>query len=135
MRRGGTVNGAVSLVTIFGVLCLTVFAVLTLSTAVSEARLSQTTAEHAQAYYEADALAVRITAELDRRPAEAEGIPITYTETEDGTEAAFSVPAGENQALTVRVLLLDGEYEILCWNSGYSGEWAADDTLPVWDGG
>lgn len=36
MRRGGTVSGAVSLVMIFAVLCLTVFSVLTLSTAVGE---------------------------------------------------------------------------------------------------
>lgn len=135
MRRGGTVNGAVSLVTMFGVLCLTVFAVLTLSTAVSEAKLSQATAEHAQDYYEADAAAVRIAAALSGRPAEAEGIPITYTETEEGTEAAFSVPVGENQELTVRILLSDGEYEILCWKSGYRGEWTVDDTLQVWDGG
>lgn len=135
MRRGGTVNGAASLVTIFGVLCLTVFAVLTLSTAVGEAGLSRSSAEHARAYYEADALAVRITARLTGRPAEVEGVPISYTETEEGEEASFSVPMGENQALTVRALLLDGGCEILSWNSGYSGEWAADSGLPVWDGG
>lgn len=135
MRRGGMVNGAASLFTIFGVLCLTVFSVLTLSTAVSEARLSRAMAEHVQAYYEADALAVRITARLSGRPAEVEGVPVTYTEAERGTEASFSVPAGENQALTVRVLLLDGGYEILCWKSGYSGVWAAEDTIQVWDGG
>ena len=135
MRRGGMVSGAASLMTIFGVLCLTVFAVLTLSTAVGEAELSRGTADHAAAYYEADARAVRITAGLSQRPAEAEGIPIAYTETERGTEASFSVPAGQNQALDIRVLLLEDGYEILCWNSGYSGEWAVEDTIPVWDGG
>ncbi len=43
MRRGGTVSGAVSLVMIFAVLCLTVFSVLTLSTAVGESKLAQAT--------------------------------------------------------------------------------------------
>jgi hypothetical protein len=134
MRRYGTVNGIVTLVTGFAVLCLAVFAVLTLSTAVSESRLSQVTADHVQAYYEADAQAVRITARLSERPDEVEGIPIAYTETEDGTEAEFSVPAGENQALTVRLLLRAEETEILCWKSGYSGEWVVDDNISVWDG-
>lgn len=41
MRRGGTVSGAVSLVMIFVVLCLTVFSVLTLSTAVGESKLAR----------------------------------------------------------------------------------------------
>lgn len=135
MRRGGTVTGMVSLVTIFVVLCLTVFAVLTLSTAVRENALSQAAAEGAAAYYEADRRAVEIAAALDGRPAEADGVAITYEETEAGTLASFSVPMGEQQSLEVQILLTGGGPEVLCWKSEYSGSWTADADLPVWDGG
>ena len=53
MRRG-RVSGAVSLIMIFCVLCLSVFAVLTLSTAVGEKKLTDLTAERAQDWYAAD---------------------------------------------------------------------------------
>ena len=58
MKRSGGVSGAVSLVMIFCVLCLAVFAVLTLSTAVREQGLAELTAQRAREYYEADADAV-----------------------------------------------------------------------------
>lgn len=48
-----TVGGS-SLLVIFAVLCLTVFALLSLSTVQADGRLSQTSAEAAQAYYAAD---------------------------------------------------------------------------------
>ena len=47
MKRGGTMTGAVSLVMIFCVLCMAVFAVLTLSTAVREQSLAELTAQRA----------------------------------------------------------------------------------------
>ena len=28
----------------------------------------------------------------------------------------------------------DGGYEILCWRTDYGGDWAADDTMEIWDG-
>ena len=134
MRRGGTVTGAVALVSFFVVLCLTVCSILTLSTAAREQALSQAAAEAAAAYYEADRQAVEITASLSGQPAEVNGVAITYEETEEGTVASFSVSAGENQALSVQVLLTGGSCRILCWESGYSGDWTADEDMPVWDG-
>ena len=62
MKRGGGVSGAVSLVMIFCVLCLAVFAVLTLATADREAKLAEMTARSAADYYEADRRAVEIAA-------------------------------------------------------------------------
>ena len=62
MKRGGTMTGAVSLVMIFCVLCMAVFAVLTLSTAVREQSLAELTAQRAAEYYEADRQATSIAA-------------------------------------------------------------------------
>ena len=64
MKRSGGVSGAVSLVMIFCVLCLSVFAVLTIATADREAKLTAMTAQNAEDYYAADRLAVEIVAAL-----------------------------------------------------------------------
>ena len=50
MRRGGSVSGAVSLVMIFCVLCLAVFATLTYVTADRERQLAELTARSAADY-------------------------------------------------------------------------------------
>ena len=49
--------GGSSLLVIFAVLCLTVFALLTLSTAAADSRLSQDAADAVEAYYQADSQA------------------------------------------------------------------------------
>lgn len=136
MRRGGTVSGAVSLVMIFAVLCMTVFAVLTLSTAVGESKLAQATAQHTVDYYTADAQATEIAAALDggSRQETVEGIDIIYTQSENGMQASFAVPAGENQSLSVVLLLQNQSYDILKWELNYSGDWQADQSIAVWDG-
>jgi hypothetical protein len=56
--------GASALLVIFSVLCLTVFAMLSLSTAQAERRLSDTSAAAARAYYAADLEAEEIFARL-----------------------------------------------------------------------
>lgn len=91
MRRGGTVSGAVSLVMIFVVLCLTVFSVLTLSTAVGESKLAQATAQHTADYYASDAQATAIAAQLGQgsRAQEIDGIAIAYTTHADGQREIF----------------------------------------------
>lgn len=91
MKRGGTVSGAVSLVMIFAVLCLTVFSVLTLSTAVGESKLAQATAQHTADYYAADAQATAIAAQLGQgsRAQEIDGITIAYTTHADGQREIF----------------------------------------------
>ena len=58
MKKGQKMNlpavGGSSLLVIFAVLCMTVFAVLSLSTVLAEQRLSETAAESVAAYYRAD---------------------------------------------------------------------------------
>lgn len=137
MRRGGTVTGAVSLVMIFIVLCLTVFAVLTLSTAIGEQKLAQVTADHVQAYYEADAQATAVIASLGGpdRPETVAGVALTYTACADnGVHARFTVPVGETQTLAVEVLIGAASCDILKWQTVYSGDWVADTSISVWDG-
>ena len=115
MRRGGTVTGAVSLVMIFVVLCMTVFAVLTLSTAVGESRLAQATAAHVQDYYEADARATAIAAQVAAAPTapEIDGIPVEYVPSEQGTHAVFFGAGGRKSGVGCRTLASDAK---LCYS-------------------
>ena len=57
MRRGGTVSGAVSLIVIFGVLCMAVFAALTFATANRERTFAELDARRAAEFYQADTAA------------------------------------------------------------------------------
>ena len=140
MKRGGGVSGAVSLVMIFCVLCLAVFAVLTLATADRERNLAQLTAQSAAAYYEADRQAVEIVAALRENRELTTDIPVEHifsTDLDGQTESAsFTVPIGEEQGLNVEVMLrdVDGSFRILRWQTAYTGGWETDDTLELWSG-
>lgn len=132
MRRGGGVSGAVSLVMIFCVLCLAVFSVLTLSTAVRERDLSELTAQRAREYYEADRKAVETLAAL------AEGretdVDVTYSGTGDGTQVDFGVDAGGTQTLVVSAVYTEDGWRILTWKTVYTADWEMDTTITLWDG-
>ena len=134
MRRGGSVSGAVSLVMIFCVLCLAVFATLTYVSADRERQLSELAAQRAAEYYAADAEATRIVAALAR----GERPDADYDPTDvypDSPFVAFRVPAGGEQELSVRVRLHpDGTYDILRWETVYAGDWETNDTIDIWDG-
>ena len=51
------------------------------------------------------------------------------------------MPIDESHTLKVRLLLIypggagQPRYELAAWQSVYTGEWEADDTLNLWDGG
>ena len=63
-RMSTPIVGGSSLLVIFAVLCLTVFALLGLSTVQAGGRLTQTTANAVAAYYEADCAAEKIFARI-----------------------------------------------------------------------
>ena len=137
MKRGGSVSGAVSLVMIFCVLCLVVFATLTLATADRERKLVELTALRAEQYYAADAEATDILAALLRGEEPDTIVVVERTgEARGGGELVrFSVPAGGEQWLQVEASLLpDGGYRILRWAMAYTGEWETNDTIEIWDG-
>ena len=134
MRRGGSVSGAASLVMIFCVLCLVVFATLTYVTANRERQLAELTAQSAAEYYAADAEATRIVAALARgeRPDADYDFTDVYP---DSPFVAFRIPAGGEQELYVRVRLYpDGSYDILRWDTVFAGEWETNDTIDISDG-
>ena len=124
--------GGSSLLVIFAVLCLTVFALLTLSTAAADSRLSQDAADAVEAYYQADSQAEALWARF--RAGER---PEDVTETaEDAGSTLYedSVPVSQGQELRVSLRLEDGIWTVVQWQAVSTADWQADEDLTVWDG-
>ena len=123
--------GASSLLVIFAVLCLTVFAMLSLSTVQADKRLSDASAEAALDYYEADTEAERIFALL-----RAGELPDGVTVTADGAGSvyAYTCPISDTQMLRVELRERNSLWTVLCWQAVSTAEWEADESIDIWDG-
>ena len=119
--------GAVSLLTVFCVLCLVIFAVLSVSTAQSQRALSRACAESVEEYYEAQSRAEELLARL--RSGE---IPPEVAR--EGTLYGFSCPISEQQSLQVQVQLEGAEYHIVRWQAVSTLEWQGEENWNVWGG-
>lgn len=119
--------GGSSLLVIFAVLCLTVFAVLGLSTVQADKRMAQAAKEAIQNYYMADAKAEQILAML-RQKTVPSGIVV-----EDDVYS-YQCRVSEVQALSVKVRITEENYEILCWKLISTTEWEENESLDVWSG-
>lgn len=119
--------GGSSLLVIFAVLTLSVFALLSLSTAQAEKRLSDAAAQSVTAYYGADCQAEEVFARL-RNGETVEGV------TQDDNIYRYRCYISENQYLAVELKEADGIWQILRWQSIASPEPIKESTLPVWDG-
>ena len=120
--------GLSSLLVIFGVLCLCVFVMLSLSTAQIQERLSLEAQAAVTDFYEADSRAQEILAQL-RSGQIPQGV------TEEGGVYRYSCPISQNRTLTVAVRIRGTDYEILQWQTVSTGRWQPEEDLPVWQGG
>lgn len=118
--------GGSSLLVIFGVLCLTVFSLLTLTTAQAEKRLSDSNAKACTAYYEAENQAEEIFALL-RAGQMPEGVQRT------GNLYHYSIPITPHQSLQVQ-LQKEDSWQILCWQAVVTSYPDVEETLSVWNG-
>jgi hypothetical protein len=119
--------GGSSLLVIFAVLCLTVFALLGLSTVQADGRLSDSAAQAVTGYYDADCRAERILAQL-RSGEMPEGV------TQSGSVYSYTCPVSETQQLQVEVRLEGGSYTVLRWQLVSVADWQPDQSIDLWDG-
>lgn len=120
--------GPSSLLTIFAVLCLTVFALLTVSTVQAGWKLGEKSAAAAEGYYAADCAAEEILARL-RAGEVPEGV------LEGNGICCYTCAISEKQKLAVEVAVDGPDYTILRWQAVSTADWQADDRLPVWNAG
>lgn len=121
---GMTPLGSCSLLTIFGVLCLTVLALLSLQTAQAEHRLSDANAQAVTAWYEADLQAQEIFARLRS------GETVADVEIQ-GESCRFRVAFSQYQSLEVELCRDGQDWTVLRWQAVAHPE-EINDTLPLW---
>lgn len=122
--------GGTSLLVVFAVLCLTIFALLSLTTVQADVRLADASAKAVEAYYAADCQAQEILARI-RNGEEPGGVHFTGGRSR---LVEYAVPITETQELQVEVRLEDGTYVIERWQAVSTGEWSGNEALDVWDG-
>ena len=132
--------GGISLLVVFAVLCLTVFALLALTTVQADVRLADSSAQSVAAYYAADCQAQEILARL-RAGEVPEGVTISdggfvYDDPDMGhLYADYAVPISETLELQVRIMLAPtwADYVVEKWQAVPSSEWEGDETIELWD--
>lgn len=125
-RMSAPAIGGSSLLVIFAVLCLTVFALLSLSTAQAEKRMSDASAQALTAYYAADLEAEQIFARLRA----GENVPGVQ---KNAWLYSYSCPILEQQILEVELENKENTWHVCRWQViARSG--TVSETLPVWNG-
>ena len=111
--------GTASLIIILAVLCIAIFAILTLSTVLADSRLAETSFSRTSAYYAADAAAEEQLAGL-------------RSEGREGT-VTFSVPVSDKEELEITALIEGDSCTVLRRQTVYTASWEADEFLDIWD--
>ena len=125
-RNGQPVIGGSGLLVIFGVLCLTVFALLSLHTVLAEQRLSRASAQAVTDWYAADMQAQEIFARLrsGELPPEVRARDGIYY---------YEVRVSDTQTLEAAVTEREEGWQVLSWQTvAHPPE--GELTLPVWPG-
>lgn len=137
--------GSASIVMIFAVLCLTIFAVLSFETAAYEQRLAHKAADAAKAYYAADGIAEEryleictlLAAETDKAEVYQALLAeqVLAVQTAEGVRLEYTVPIDGTQELQVELFAApDGTVQIVRWNAAAAVDWEYEEGLLVWDG-
>lgn len=126
-REAPPAVGGSSLLVIFAVLCLTIFALLSLSTVQADRRMAEASYQAVQGYYEADTEAELILANL-----RSGNLPDNVTKKDN--LYSYTCQVSETQVLEVEVQITEDSYRVLRWQLVSTTEWEADDGLDVWDG-
>lgn len=151
-KRASVQVGGSTILMIFTVLCLTVFAVLSLSSAKADVSLTQKAEQTLIAYYKADGEAEEKLRQWDEQMAEAQKdaneeqefflelekrLGTDYDRTEN--KIKFEIPlTNGSQSLFIEIEPLyqaaEKNYKINKWKVQNTGEYLIDETLNVWLG-
>ncbi len=143
-RKSSGINiGSASIIMVFSVLCLTVFAVLSLVTANSEYELAVRSADVVKNYYSADASATEKIAAIKGIADDSDFAAVQTKSTELGVicesegygiTLSFEEPVTDTQALSVRVSYSGGEILVKEWKLVSTDEWTPNENMEFWDG-
>lgn len=152
--------GSSFMLVILVILCMVVFAMLSLSGALRDQRYSTKTVDRTTSYYHANNLAEEKLSEIDQilfdiskethlytkdyqniaisTLKDIEGIQVSADgHTENAILIEYTVPVGETESLDIKLTAnnsqadTDGYYSILQWKQINTKEWNGDSTLPL----
>lgn len=118
--------GGSSLLVVFAVVCLTVLALLAVTTVQAEKRMAESAHRAVTAWYEADLEAERIFARL-RNGERVSGV------VEEAGLCRYSCPVSDYQQLEVELQKTAEGWTVLRWQAVAYPE-AVNEILPVWNG-
>lgn len=143
-RKSSGINiGSASIIMVFSVLCLTIFAVLTFVTANNEFKLAEKSSNAIKTYYEADTRAVMTEGKIKEalaRGAQVEIDGVTVTVEDDGYHFKYAETVDENQELQVELCYnglrsdMPNALETIKWELKNVAEWSPDAEIQLWDG-
>lgn len=149
-QKVGAGVGYVSVMLIFAVICLAVFAVFSFKAAISSDHLNDRSGEFLKQYYAADSSAKETLSalndfalesadafdfeeELEMKARTIDGVSAKRTAW--GVRTSYTVTINERQELAVEILFsADGKYSIDTWRAQNIGSGNSGDGLNVWDG-
>ena len=140
-RRPGFNIGSASIIMVFSVLCLTMFAVLSLVTSNSDMKLTERAVSSVKAYYaaeyEAEGNVLAIKKELDSGSLPGEllrkfsDVGLSH---EDGI-LRFVQPVDERRELSIALTVeKSGELSVSEWLLRSNDQWNPESGVPVWSG-
>ena len=145
-RPVGIGTGYLSIMMIFVVLCLTMLAALSYSTASTENGYSQKSGEYTKAYYAADLAAKQTLAAVDNAAAKYDDYTdfmllaeldeidgVEYTPLMNGLEVRWVTPINKTQSISSMVRYSGAGYDVLEWRTVSSND-QRDKPLNVWTG-
>ena len=149
-QKVGMGVGYVSVMLIFAIICLTIFAVLSFKAAISTDSFNDRSGEFMRQYYAADTSAKKTLSELndcafnakssgffeDAFTESAQNIEgVSVRPTARGLLVGYSVAINEHQELSVSIVFNEsGKYSIEQWQSRNVYNENSDQHLGVWDG-
>lgn len=137
-RKSSGINiGSASIIMVFSVLCLTVFAVLSLITANSEYKLAVKSTDVIRNYYAADTAATEklaVISEASDAQSKAEELGIDCENDGGALLLSFEEKVTDTQALSVKVTYGAGAFSVNEWKLISTDEWDADAGFDLWDG-
>lgn len=139
MNKGGLGVGSASIVLVFAILSLTIFSLITFVVAANDKSLIEAQSELVIGYYTADSAAERILAELldmESIPETVSGVGIgrAWNDERQLDSIYFFYPINDIMALYVNVVIEEYSFDILSWRMYSTDEWAADESVPIWQG-
>lgn len=139
-QKSSMTFGVISIFLVVIILCMTVFSVLSLTTADQDKKISMKTKEHVLAYYEAESNISQVLLQLDRQLAAGKTVREIGKDLDiavlSDTKVLITEQMNDMQSVEVQLLINDGSYTIESYKMTVKNpnDTIQNNTQDVWSG-